>query len=172
MCISCNHAPASPGAYPRALHTHSPLRLFKCCQPLWGRLRGSVPSAEGQPGCRGPEHHGCLFPAIIHFMHRRNSPSLSTLVTSRTKIMYLFDGWKIWSCVKLKGMTSAGKAVSDKGKKEKQSFPCDCSLCSLYSISWMLRISAVYSGYDWCSNIIWMQTPCLVLLALKFKKDT
>lgn len=33
MCISCNHAPASPGAYPRALHTHSPLRLFKCCQP-------------------------------------------------------------------------------------------------------------------------------------------
>lgn len=166
MCI-CNHAPASPGAYPRALPTHSLPSLFKCCQ---SPLRVWYPLQRARQA-GGPEHHSCLFPAVIHFMHRRNLPSLSTSVTSRIKIICLFDRWKRWSLVKLKGMTSAGKAVSDKSKKEKRSFPCDCSLCCLYFISWMLRISAVYSGYDWCSNIIWM-ADCLMLLVLKFKKDT
>lgn len=141
--------------------------LFKCCQPP---LRVCYPLQKAsQSG--GPENHSCLFPAIILFMHRRNLPSLSTSVTSRVKIMYLLDGQKIWSCVNLKGMTSAGKAVETKARRKSRVFPVTLPY-ALYLFHGCSESLQFFLGRSDAPTLSEWQAPCFVLLVLKFKKDT
>lgn len=90
---------------------------------------------------------------------------------------YICAWWmKRWSRGELKGMPRAGKAVSDKGKKGKQSFPRDCplrpvqsvlhltdaqDLCSLFQVLLMLSSTVVWTADS---------MPCAISLR-KSRKD-